>query len=165
MGGELFTQMAAEQMFSEEVARFYIAELVQHLHSLGIVYRHVLLTDFVLSKQALGADGKANTICGTAEYMAPEILMEMHYDKSVDWWTLGILMFEMLTGDTPFRANNKKKTLDAIQNKKLNVPYYVTNDGKDLLNRLLRKNPNGRLGSGNDGTKRVKSHRWFRKIN
>ncbi|KAI9252399.1 kinase-like domain-containing protein [Phascolomyces articulosus] len=181
MGGELFTQMAAEQMFSENVARFYIAELVlalEHLHSLGIVYRdlkpenclldgegHVLLTDFGLSKQALGPDDKANTICGTAEYMAPEILMEMHYDKSVDWWTLGILMFEMLTGDTPFRANNKKKTLDAIQNKKLNVPYYVTNDGKDLLNRLLRKNPNGRLGSGNDGTKRVKSHRWFRKIN
>ncbi|KAI7855446.1 serine/threonine protein kinase Psk1 [Circinella umbellata] len=181
MGGELFTQMAAEQMFSENVARFYIAELVlalEHLHSLGIVYRdlkpenclldgegHVLLTDFGLSKQALGPDDKANTICGTAEYMAPEILMEMHYDKSVDWWTLGILMFEMLTGDTPFRANNKKKTLDAIQNKKLMVPYYVTNDGKDLLNRLLRKNPNGRLGSGNDGTKRVKSHRWFRKIN
>ncbi|KAI8139689.1 kinase-like domain-containing protein [Fennellomyces sp. T-0311] len=186
MGGELFTQMAAEQMFSENVARFYIAELVlalEHLHSLGIVYRdlkpenclldaegHVLLTDFGLSKQALGLDGKANTICGTAEYMAPEILMEMHYDKSVDWWTLGILMFEMLTGDaslfcTPFRSANKKKTLDAIQNKKLKVPYYITNDGKDLLNRLLRKNPNGRLGSGLDGTKRVKSHRWFRKIN
>ncbi|KAJ8662271.1 hypothetical protein O0I10_001964 [Lichtheimia ornata] len=178
VGGELFTHMAAEQMFSERVARFYIAELVlalDHLHTLGIVYRdlkpenclldaegHVLLTDFGLSK--VSVDGKANTFCGTAEYMAPEVLMELHYDKSVDWWTLGILMFEMLTGDTPFRAGNQKKTMDAIQNKKLQVPYYVTSDAKDLLNRLLRKNPNTRLGYGDDGTEQVQAHKWFRRI-
>ncbi|KAI9314502.1 kinase-like domain-containing protein [Dichotomocladium elegans] len=178
MGGELFTHMAAEQMFSERVARFYIAELVLalgHLHSVGIVYRdlkpenclldaegHVLLTDFGLSKVAV--DGKANTFCGTAEYMAPEVLMEMNYDKSVDWWTLGILMFEMLTGDTPFRAANHKKTMDAIQNKKLQIPYYVTSEAKDLLNRLLRKNPNTRLGHGDDGTEQVKAHKWFKRV-
>ncbi|ORY89957.1 kinase-like domain-containing protein [Syncephalastrum racemosum] len=178
MGGELFSQMASEHMFSENVARFYIAELVvalEHLHSLGIVYRdlkpencmldgngHILLTDFGLSKVALNE--KANTICGTAEYMAPEILMEMHYDKSVDWWTLGILLYEMLTGRTPFRNKNRKKMMDNIQKKKLEVPYYVSADARDLLIRLLRKNPNVRLGSGEDGAQRVKSHPWFRKV-
>ncbi|CAO3608669.1 unnamed protein product [Cunninghamella blakesleeana] len=177
-GGELFRYMATEYMFSEEISRYYLAELVlalEHLHSLGIVYRdlkpenclldaegHVILTDFGLSKVSL--DGRTNTICGTAEYMAPEILMEMHYDKSVDWWTLGILMFEMLTGYTPFRSANKKKTLDAIQKKKLQLPYFLSSDAKDLLSRLLRKNPNVRLGSGNDGIKKIKSHGFFRKI-
>ncbi|CDS07382.1 hypothetical protein LRAMOSA01331 [Lichtheimia ramosa] len=180
MGGELFTHMATEKMFPERVARFYLAELVLalgHLHSLGIVYRdlkpenclldadgHVMLTDFGLSKVALG-DGRANTVCGTAEYMAPEILMEMHYDKCVDWWSLGILMYEMLTGDTPFRASNKKKTLDAIRKKKPQIPNYVTSDAKDMLNKFLRKNPNTRLGYGDDGTEQVKAHKWFRRIN
>ncbi|CAO3616287.1 unnamed protein product [Cunninghamella echinulata] len=177
-GGELFRYMATEYMFSEEISRYYLAELVlalEHLHGLGIVYRdlkpenclldaegHVILTDFGLSKVSL--DGRTNTICGTAEYMAPEILMEMHYDKSVDWWTLGILMFEMLTGYTPFRSGNKKKTLDAIQKKKLQLPYFLSSDAKDLLSRLLRKNPNTRLGCGNDGIKKIKSHGFFRKI-
>ncbi|KAI8100028.1 kinase-like domain-containing protein [Halteromyces radiatus] len=177
-GGELFTHMATEYMFSEDVARFYLAELVlalEHIHSLGIVYRdlkpenclldaegHVVLTDFGLSKVSL--DGRTSTICGTAEYMAPEILMEMAYDNSVDWWTLGILMFEMLTGYTPFRSANKKKTLDAIQKKKLQLPYFLSNDAKDLLTRLLRKNPNVRLGNGKDGIRRIKSHGFFRKV-
>ncbi|KAG0175065.1 serine/threonine protein kinase psk1 [Apophysomyces sp. BC1034] len=177
-GGELFTHMATERIFLENVARFYLAELVlalEHLHSLGIVYRdlkpenvlldgdgHAMLTDFGLSKVSL--DSRTNTICGTTEYMAPEILMEMHYDKSVDWWTFGILMFEMLTGATPFRASNKKKTLDAIKNKKLQIPYYVSSDAKDLLVKLLRKNPNVRLGSSDDGIQRIKSHRFFRRV-
>ncbi|CAO3645815.1 unnamed protein product [Mucor hiemalis] len=178
-GGELFTHMAAENMFSEDVARFYLAELLlalEHLHGLGIVYRdlkpenclldgdgHVLLTDFGLSKVSIEGS-RTNTVCGTAEYMAPEILLELDYDKSVDYWTFGILMYEMLTGYTPFRCNNKKKTLDAILKKKLQIPYYISADAKDLLIRLLRKNPNVRVGSGEDGSEKIKSHRFFRKI-
>ncbi|CAO3645819.1 unnamed protein product [Mucor hiemalis] len=150
-GGELFTHMAAENMFSEDVARFYLAELLlalEHLHGLGIVYRdlkpenclldgdgHVLLTDFGLSKVSIEGS-RTNTVCGTAEYMAPEILLELDYDKSVDYWTFGILMYEMLTGYTPFRCNNKKKTLDAILKKKLQIPYYISADAKDLLIRV-----------------------------
>ncbi|KAG1052365.1 hypothetical protein G6F46_001403 [Rhizopus delemar] len=179
-GGELFTHMAAEHMFSEDVARFYLAELllaIEHLHALGIVYRdlkpenclldgdgHVLLTDFGLSKVSIEGS-RTNTICGTTEYMAPEILLEVNYDRSVDFWTFGILMYEMLTGYTPFRSNNKKKTLDAILKKKLQVPYYISADAKDLLIRLLRKDPNMRLGSDKEGIKKIKSHRFFRKIN
>ncbi|GAA5797059.1 serine/threonine protein kinase Psk1 [Helicostylum pulchrum] len=178
-GGELFTHMATEHMFTEDVARFYLAELLlalEHLHGLGIVYRdlkpenclldgegHVLLTDFGLSKVSLEGS-RTNTVCGTAEYMAPEILMELNYDKSVDFWTFGILMFEMLTGCTPFRCGNKKKTLDAILKKKLQIPYYISADAKDLLIRLLRKNPNVRLGSGEDGLEKIKSHRFFKKV-
>ncbi|KAG1421673.1 hypothetical protein G6F59_006585 [Rhizopus arrhizus] len=172
--------MAAERMFSEDVARFYLAELLlalEHLHALGIVYRdlkpenclldeagHVLLTDFGLSKVSIEGS-RTNTVCGTAEYMAPEILLKVNYDKSVDLWTFGILMYEMLTGDTPFRSSNKKKTLDAILKKKLQIPYYISADAKDLLIRLLRKNPNVRLGSEKDGIEKIKSHRFFRKIN
>ncbi|CAO3581529.1 unnamed protein product [Absidia cylindrospora] len=177
-GGELFTHMATEYMFSEDIARLYLAELVlalEHIHSLGIIYRdlkpenclldkegHILLTDFGLSKVSL--DGKAKTLCGTLEYSAPEILMEMTYDSSVDFWNLGILMYEMLTGYTPFRSANKNKTLDSIQKKKLQVPYYLSSDAKDLLNQLLRKNPNVRLGNGKEGIQRIKSHGFFRKV-
>ncbi|CAO3678630.1 unnamed protein product [Rhizopus stolonifer] len=179
-GGELFTHMASEHMFLEDVARFYLAELllaIEHLHGLGIVYRdlkpenclldgegHVLLTDFGLSKVSIEGS-RTNTVCGTAEYMAPEILLEVNYDKSVDFWTFGILMYEMLIGYTPFRSNNKKKTLDAILKKKLQIPYYISADAKDLLIRLLRKDPNTRLGSEKDGIQKIKSHRFFRKIN
>lgn len=177
-GGELFTQLAAERMFSEEVASFYAAELVlalEHLHSLGIIYRdlkpenclldtdgHVVLTDFGLSK--VSVDEKTNTVCGTVEYMAPEVLMEMHYDQTVDWWSLGVLMYDMLTGSPPFGGGNRKKTMENILKKKLNLPYYLTPDAKDILNRLLRKNPNVRLGGGDKGVSAIKKHRFFRKI-
>jgi serine/threonine protein kinase len=137
-------------MFSEEVASFYAAELVlalEHLHSLGIIYRdlkpenclldtdgHVVLTDFGLSK--VSVDEKTNTVCGTVEYMAPEVLMEMHYDQTVDWWSLGVLMYDMLTGSPPFGGSNRKKTMENILKKKLNLPYYMTPDAKDILNRV-----------------------------
>lgn len=112
VGGELFRYMNQEGMFDEPMASFYAAELVlalSHLHSLGIVYRdlkpenclldldgHILLTDFGLSKVSL--DGRTNTICGTPEFMAPEILAGLHYDYAVDWWSLGVLIYDMLSG-------------------------------------------------------------------
>lgn len=112
VGGELFRHMNQEGMFDEPMASFYAAELVlalSHLHSLGIVYRdlkpenclldldgHILLTDFGLSKVSL--DGRTNTICGTPEFMAPEILAGLQYDYAVDWWSLGVLIYDMLSG-------------------------------------------------------------------
>lgn len=166
-------------MFSESTAVFYAAELVlalEHLHSLGIVYRdlkpenclldregHVVLTDFGLSKVAV--DGKTNTICGTAEYMAPEILMGLEYDITVDWWSLGILLFDMITGSPPFSSNNRKKTIDSILSKKIIFPYYLTADAKDLLSKLLRKNPNARLGAKPKKADAIRRHRFFRNIN
>lgn len=117
-GGELFTYLEKEKMLLEDRAVFYLAELVlalEHLHRLGIIYRdlkpenilldregHVLLTDFGLSKVALGQDERTNTVCGTVEYMAPEVLASREYDMSVDWWSLGALAFDVMTGSVSF---------------------------------------------------------------
>ncbi|KAF9352018.1 serine/threonine protein kinase psk1 [Mortierella sp. AD094] len=182
-GGELFTHLATERMFSEENTAFYAAQLVlalEHLHSLGIIYRDlkpenimlnahgdIVLTDFGLSKVPLeNSDGRTNTVCGTIEYMAPEVISErVHYDRTVDWWSLGIVIHDMLTGSPPFVAGNRKKTMDAILNKKLNLPYYLSSDAKDLLTKLLKRVPTARLGHGPKGVENIKNHRFFRKIN
>ncbi|KAG0279232.1 serine/threonine protein kinase psk1 [Linnemannia exigua] len=182
-GGELFTHLASERMFSEENTAFYAAQLVlalEHLHSLGIIYRDlkpenimlnahgdIVLTDFGLSKVPLEhSDGRTGTVCGTIEYMAPEVISErVQYDRTVDFWSLGIVIHDMLTGSPPFIANNRKKTMDAIMNKKLNLPYYLSSDAKDLLGKLLKRTPSARLGFGPKGIENIKSHRFFRKIN
>ncbi|KAI8351795.1 kinase-like domain-containing protein [Choanephora cucurbitarum] len=178
VGGELFRHLDHEGMFSEDMVVFYAAEIcsaLDHLHSLGIMYRdlkpenclldhqgHIILTDFGLSK--VPVDGKANTICGTAEYMAPEILKGLEYDITVDWWSLGILIYDMLTGSPPFSSNNRKKTIDSILTKKIPMPYYLTADAKDILSKLLRKNPNVRLGAKPKKADAIRKHRFFRTI-
>lgn len=177
-GGELFTHLASERMFSEDVAAFYIAQMataLRHLHSQGIVYRdlkpenrlldesgHLLLTDFGLSKNAEG-DSSCNSLLGTPEYMAPEVLMGKPYDYSVDWWSLGAVMFDLLTGSPPFTGNNHKRIIEKITTKKLPMPYYLSEDAKDLLRRLLRKEPSKRLSWQQWET--IKKHRFFRKLN
>ncbi|KAL1918447.1 uncharacterized protein VTP21DRAFT_3107 [Calcarisporiella thermophila] len=179
-GGELFTHMEKEGKFSERVAAFYIAELVlalEHLHNRGIIYRdlkpencmldregHILITDFGLSKVAAGEDGRASTVCGTVEYMAPEMLLQVDYDRTVDVWSLGIMLYDMLTGSPPFTSYNRKRTMEAILNNKLRLPWHLSADAKDLITLLLRKNPNMRLGSGPEGISALKSHRFFRHI-
>ncbi|KAI9290597.1 Pkinase-domain-containing protein [Neoconidiobolus thromboides FSU 785] len=181
-GGELFFHLANERMFSEDIAKFYLAQLIlalEHLHELGIIYRdlkpenclldkqgNIVLTDFGLSKVGLDdmKNGRTNTVCGTTEYMAPEILMEQSYDHSVDWWSLGIMLYDMLTGSPPFKGNNRKKVMDSIMKTKLKLPNYLTQDAKDLLGKLLKKNANARLGS-KGGAKQIKAHPFFKKIN
>ncbi|KAJ2776238.1 hypothetical protein GGI15_004903 [Coemansia interrupta] len=181
-GGELFTHMANERIFSEDQAVFYAAQLVlalAHLHTLGIVFRdikpenclldrhgHLVLTDFGLSKTALGEDGRTNTFCGTPSYMAPEILdSSISYEFSVDWWSLGILIYEMLTGSVPFKGKSPAQISKNIAKTKVKYPVYMTPDAKDLIIRLLRKKPDQRLGYGPKGIDMLKKHRFFRKIN
>ncbi|KAJ1721380.1 hypothetical protein LPJ53_004104 [Coemansia erecta] len=181
-GGELFTHMANERIFSEDQAVFYAAQLVlalAHLHTLGIVFRdikpenclldrhgHLVLTDFGLSKTALGEDGRTNTFCGTPSYMAPEILdASTSYEFSVDWWSLGILIYEMLTGSVPFKGKSPAQISKNIAKTKVKYPVYMTPDAKDLIIRLLRKKPDQRLGYGPKGIDMLKKHRFFRKIN
>ncbi|GAO47357.1 kinase-like protein [Saitoella complicata NRRL Y-17804] len=185
MGGELFTHLETAKMFDEATAAFYTAEIVlalSHLHSLGVVYRdlkpenclldaegHVLLTDFGLSKvsDANGADEgqpRLTSFVGTCEYMAPEILQEQGHDAAVDWWSLGVLLYEFLTGMPPFTGNNKKKIMDKITKTKLSLPYYLSPDAKDLLTKLLKKTPSVRLGSKSGDVNKIKAHRLFRKI-
>ncbi len=182
-GGELFHHLAMERMFSEEVAAFYMAEMVlalEHLHhNVRVIYRdlkpenclldaegHLLLTDFGLSKVALEEESeRANSILGTIEYMAPEVIKGEDYDFAVDWWSLGAIGFDLLTGSPPFGGNNHAKIQSNILKQKLQLPYFLGPDAKDLLTRLLRKEPNKRLGGHTTkDLKTLKTHRFFRKI-
>ncbi|KAL2868327.1 AGC family serine/threonine-protein kinase [Aspergillus lucknowensis] len=181
-GGELFTHLAMERMFDEDVAAFYVAEMVlalEHLHqNVGVIYRdlkpenclldhegHLLLTDFGLSKIAVDDDDRCNSSLGTIEYMAPEVVQGKPYGKACDWWSLGALGYDLLTGSPPFKANNHAKLQEKIIKQKLVLPYYLGPDAKDLLIRLLRKEPSKRLGYHMPkDLQTIKSHRFFRKI-
>ncbi|KAI8950990.1 serine/threonine-protein kinase psk1 [Xylaria longipes] len=181
-GGELFTHLSTEKMFSESTAAFYMAEMVlalSYLHeTLGVVYRdlkpenclldaqgHLLLTDFGLSKVAVGDDDSCKSMLGTVEYMAPEVILGNKYGKAVDWWSFGALGYDLMTGNPPFRGANNAKIQHNIVKQKVVMPYFLSLDAKDLLARLLRKDPAKRLGSRmpND-LQTIKNHRFFRKI-
>ncbi len=181
-GGELFTRMVTERMFPEETAAFYMAEMVlalEHLHhNVGVVYRdlkpenilldsegHLLLTDFGLSKVAVDGHHRCRSMTGTLEYMAPEVLRQESYGTAVDWWSFGILGYDLLTGCTPFRANCESKIREKILKQKLNLPFFLSPDAKDLLTRLLRKDQNKRLGAHMPkDMETIKKHRFFRRI-
>ncbi|CCH41319.1 hypothetical protein BN7_858 [Wickerhamomyces ciferrii] len=176
-GGELFQHLQQEKFLSETNAAVYLAQMVlglEHLHKIGIVYRdlkpenclldsdgYLVLTDFGLSKVGLNDDELCTSLIGTPEYMAPEILQDIPYDYAVDFWSLGCVMFDMLTGSPPFTGNNNKRIMDKILANKFKVPFYLSADAKDLLLRLLKKNPDKRLTD----FETVKKHRFFRKIN
>lgn len=176
-GGELFTHLASERMFDEDVAAFYTAQIacaLTHLHKSGIVYRdlkpenclldekgNLLLTDFGLSKVA--EDGSTcKSLLGTPEYIAPEVLLGKEYDYAVDWWSLGAVLFDMLTGSPPFTGNNNKRIMEKITRQKVNLPYYLTEDAKDLLRKLLRKESHKRIGFRD--MPKIQKHRFFRKL-
>jgi tRNA A-37 threonylcarbamoyl transferase component Bud32 len=182
-GGELFHHLQTERMFSEDTAAFYMAQMVlalDHLHrTVGVVYRdlkpenclldsegHLLLTDFGLSKVAVDEDDTCRSFLGTIEYMAPEVIQGVEYGMAVDWWSLGALGHDLLTGNPPFTGNNNAKIQEKIVKQKLVLPYYLSADAKDLLTRFLRKEPKKRLGSNMPkDLQTIKSHRFFRKIN
>uniref|UniRef100_A0A158PBX3 Ribosomal protein S6 kinase n=1 Tax=Angiostrongylus cantonensis TaxID=6313 RepID=A0A158PBX3_ANGCA len=180
-GGELFMHLEREGMFLEDTASFYLSEIVvslEHLHRQGIIYRdlkpenilldgrgHVKLTDFGLCKEAIEGDQKTHTFCGTIEYMAPEILMRCGHGKAVDWWSLGALMFDMLTGGPPFTAENRKKTIDKILKGRLTLPAYLSIEARDLIKRLLKRHVETRLGAGPEDAEEIKQHPFFRHLN
>ncbi|KAG9348636.1 hypothetical protein JZ751_002376 [Albula glossodonta] len=182
-GGELFMQLEREGIFMEDTACFYLAEIsmaLGHLHQNGIIYRdlkpenimlnhqgHVKLTDFGLCKESIHDGTVTHTFCGTIEYMAPEILMRSGHNRAVDWWSLGALMYDMLTGAPPFTGENRKKTIDKILKCKLNLPPYLTQEARDLLKKasLLKRNASSRLGAGPGDASEVQAHLFFRHIN
>ncbi|KAM6946425.1 ribosomal protein S6 kinase beta-1 [Aplochiton taeniatus] len=180
-GGELFMQLEREGIFMEDTACFYLAEIsmaLGHLHQKGIIYRdlkpenimlnsqgHVKLTDFGLCKESIHDGTVTHTFCGTIEYMAPEILMRSGHNRAVDWWSLGALMYDMLTGAPPFTGENRKKTIDKILKCKLNLPPYLTQEARDLLKRLLKRNASSRLGAAAGDASEVQAHPFFRHIN
>jgi len=125
----------------------------------------VKLTDFGLCKESIDENSVTHTFCGTIEYMAPEILTRSGHAKAVDWWSLGALMYDMLTGAPPFTAENRKKTIEKILKGKLNLPPYLTPDARDLIRRLLKRQISQRLGSGHADADPIKAHPFFKHIN
>ncbi|XP_066953718.1 ribosomal protein S6 kinase alpha-2 isoform X2 [Macrobrachium rosenbergii] len=178
-GGDLFTRLSKEIMFTEEDVKFYLAELalaLDHLHSLGIIYRdlkpenilldadgNISLTDFGLCKEALD-DQKAYSFCGTVEYMAPEIVNRRGHTTAADWWSFGVLLFEMLTGALPFQGVNRKETMTLILKAKLGMPPYLSPEAQSLLRALFKRNPANRLGAGPEGVEELKRHPFFASI-
>eukprot|EP00118_Oscarella_pearsei_P004273 m.17997 g.17997 ORF g.17997 m.17997 type:complete len:502 (+) comp27579_c0_seq2:247-1752(+) len=177
-GGELFMQLEREGIFMEDAAAFYLGEItlaLGHLHRAGVIYRdlkpenimldakgHVKLTDFGLCKESIVGDQKTHTFCGTIEYMAPEILARIGHNKSVDWWSLGALMYDMLIGSPPFCAENRKKTIEKILRGRLTMPPYLTQNAKSCLKRLLQRNASVRLGGSALDAEEVKAHPFFK---
>ncbi|KAM6464298.1 ribosomal protein S6 kinase alpha-2 isoform 1-T1 [Liasis olivaceus] len=179
-GGDLFTRLSKEVMFTEEDVKFYLAELalaLDHLHGLGIIYRdlkpenilldeegHIKITDFGLSKEAIDHDKRAYSFCGTIEYMAPEVVNRRGHTQSADWWSFGVLMFEMLTGSLPFQGKDRKETMALILKAKLGMPQFLSVEAQSLLRALFKRNPSNRLGAGLDGVEEIKRHPFFATI-
>ena len=179
-GGELFQHLRKFRTFDEDKVRFYGAQIalaLDYLHSKGIVYRdlkpenilmdsqgYLRLADFGMAKK-LKDDEKAMSFCGTPEYLAPEIITMEGHDKNADWWSFGILLFEMLCGLPPFYVENLDKMYDLIKNSKVKFPKRInlSEDAKDVILKLLDKNPKKRLGSQN-GIEEIKSHPFFKSI-
>jgi len=176
IGGELLTNLRRIGRFPNDVAKFFAAEVIlaiEYLHSKDIVYRdlkpenilldssgHIKLTDFGFAKSLPDVD-RTWTQCGTPEYLAPEIILNKGHGRAVDWWTLGILLYEMLVGRTPFRANAIIQLYDKILAGKLEFPPHVDPRAKDLISKLLQIDKMKRLGNLKGGAEDVKIHEWF----
>lgn len=179
-GGELFHHLQKEQRFDINRSRFYTAELLcalECLHGFNVIYRdlkpenilldysgHIALCDFGLCKLDMKDEDRTNTFCGTPEYLAPELLLGQGYTKTVDWWTLGVLLYEMLTGLPPFYDENTNEMYRKILSEPLHFPgpEIVPPAAKDLLTKLLDRKPEARLGA--NGASEIKAHPFFHSI-
>lgn len=172
-GGDLSAYLEAEDYFSEDRARLYISEIIlaiEDLHSRGIIFRdlkpdnivldqigHCKLTDFGLSKEGIveGEDKIAKSFCGSYAYLAPEMIKKWGHNKNVDWYLLGVLLYEMLEGIPPFYDHDKDILFKNILQNPVELPEELSEDAQDLLLRLLHKDPKKRLGNKN-GAKDIK---------
>lgn len=181
-GGEIFSRIKDEGRFSVERAKLYAAEIllgIEHLHKHGLIYRdlkpenlmidedgHIKITDFGFTKTNITTSGQTtSTFCGTPEYLAPEVLLQQPYTRSVDWWSFGVILYEMLSGLPPFFDPNPKKMIIGILYDKLLYPRHFDLTTVDLISKLMDRNSKDRLGSGNLDSEEIKSHPFFDDIN
>uniref|UniRef100_A0A8C2L7M3 protein kinase C n=1 Tax=Cyprinus carpio TaxID=7962 RepID=A0A8C2L7M3_CYPCA len=172
-GGDLMTHIH-NNVFSERQTRFYSACVLlglEFLHQNRIVYRDlkldnllmdsdgfVRIADFGLCKEGMGHGDRTSTFCGTPEFLAPEVLTDSTYTRAVDWWGLGVLIYEMLVGESPFPGDDEEEVFDSIVNDEVRYPRFLSPES------LLQKNPEKRLGAGEQDANEVKKHRFFQGI-
>eukprot|EP01128_Nolandella_sp_AFSM9_P011656 TRINITY_DN84_c0_g4_i1.p1 TRINITY_DN84_c0_g4~~TRINITY_DN84_c0_g4_i1.p1 ORF type:complete len:513 (+),score=144.10 TRINITY_DN84_c0_g4_i1:40-1539(+) len=176
-GGELFHHLSREKRFSEERAKFYSAQIVAgmgYLHANGVIYRdlkpenlllsaagNIIMTDFGLSKEGLHAsDSRTATFCGTPEYLAPEIIRGDDYTKAIDWWSVGTLIYEMLTGLPPFYTEDEENMYHKIMTADLVVPSFFSPEVGDIIRQFLQRDPQARLQEEAN----IRAHPWFADI-
>ncbi|XP_078660443.1 cGMP-dependent protein kinase 1-like isoform X5 [Branchiostoma floridae x Branchiostoma belcheri] len=182
LGGELWTILRDRGSFDDGTTRFYTAcvlEAFTYLHQRGIIYRdlkpenllldskgYIKLVDFGFAKK-IGFGRKTWTFCGTPEYVAPEIILNKGHDLSADYWSLGILMFELLTGSPPFSGSDPMKTYNLIL-KGIDImefPRKISRNAHNLIKKLCKDNPSERLGNQKNGIKDIQKHKWFEGFN
>ncbi|XP_024602102.1 protein kinase C delta type isoform X2 [Neophocaena asiaeorientalis asiaeorientalis] len=176
-GGDLMYHIQDKGRFELYRATFYAAEIVcglQFLHQKGIIYRdlkldnvmldrdgHIKIADFGMCKENMFGDKQASTFCGTPDYIAPEILQGLKYSFSVDWWSFGVLLYEMLIGQSPFHGDDEDELFESIRVDSPYYPRWITRESKDILEKLLERDTTRRLGvTGN-----IKIHPFFKTIN
>ncbi|KAL4251848.1 protein kinase superfamily protein [Abortiporus biennis] len=178
-GGDLMLHIQRKQ-FSLRQAKFYAAEVLlalEYFHANGIVYRdlkldnilltldgHVKVADYGLCKEDMWFGSTTSTFCGTPEFMAPEILLEQRYGRAVDWWAYGVLMYEMLLGQSPFRGDDEDEIFDAILEDEPLYPITMPRDAVSILQKLLTRDPTRRLGSGKSDAEEIKRHPFFKDV-
>ncbi|KAF9354393.1 Serine/threonine kinase [Mortierella sp. AD094] len=180
-GGDLMMHIQRDRRFGERRAKFYGCEVLlalQYFHQNDIVYRdlkldnilltldgHVKIADYGLCKENMPYGTTTRTICGTPEFMAPEIIEEQPYDRSIDWWTFGVLMYEMLLGRAPFSGEEEDDIYDSIMDDEPMFPQGFGRNEQALLQSLLMKVPHLRLGAGPGDAEEIKAHAYFRDVN
>ncbi|XP_065599874.1 protein kinase C theta type [Cyrtonyx montezumae] len=176
-GGDLMFHIQSCHKFDLPRATFYAAEIIsglQFLHSKGIIYRdlkldnvlldsegHIKIADFGMCKENMFGDAKTSTFCGTPDYIAPEILLGQKYNTSVDWWSFGVLLYEMLIGQSPFHGQDEEELFQSIRMDNPFYPRWLDKDAKDILVKLFVREPERRLGPRGN----IRQHAFFREIN
>ncbi|KAG2467324.1 KPCE kinase, partial [Polypterus senegalus] len=181
-GGDLMFQIQRSRKFDEARSRFYAAEVtsaLMFLHQNGVIYRdlkldnilldaegHCKLADFGMCKEGILNGVTTMTFCGTPDYIAPEILQELEYGPSVDWWALGVLMYEMMAGQPPFEADNEDDLFESILHDDVLYPVWLSKEAVSILKAFMTKSPNKRLGcvASQGGEDAIKQHPFFKEI-
>ncbi|ESK95804.1 protein kinase c [Moniliophthora roreri MCA 2997] len=179
-GGDLMLHIQRKQ-FSLRQAKFYASEVLlalEYFHANGIIYRdlkldnilltldgHVKVADYGLCKEDMWYGSTTSTFCGTPEFMAPEILLEQRYGRAVDWWAFGVLTYEMLLGQSPFRGEDEDEIFDAILEDEPLYPITMPRDAVSILQKLLTRDPSRRLGSTKEDAEEIKRQPFFKDVN
>uniref|UniRef100_A0A8C7TB12 protein kinase C n=1 Tax=Oncorhynchus mykiss TaxID=8022 RepID=A0A8C7TB12_ONCMY len=167
-GGDLMMHIHAD-VFTEPRAVFYSA-FNDTIYSLNLKLDNLLLdtdgyvkiADFGLCKEGMGYGDRTSTFCGTPEFLAPEVLTDTSYTRAVDWWGLGVLIYEMLVGESPFPGDDEEEVFDSIVNDEVRYPRFLSTEAIAIMRRLLRRNPERRLGSGEKDADEIKKQPFFR---